>query len=107
MKVQKSPSMADPLTKFAYLGLQGGKSLMGLAHKEVSTRLLQWVAPLSAPLTMPAPPEMLKELRAAMERLLEQDWQEAEAGLYPPSLLFDAPCSIGPPGTHPFGLTCL
>ena len=83
--------MADPLTKFAYLGLQGGKSLMGLAHKEVSTRLLQWVAPTAAPRTVPVPPEMLKQLRASMERLLEQDWREAEAGLYPASLLFDAP----------------
>ena len=64
---------------------------MGLAHKEVSTRLLQWVAPTAAPRTVPVPPEMLKELRAAMERLLEQDWQEAEGGLYPASLLFDAP----------------
>ena len=91
MKAHPSASMADPLTKFAYLGLQGGKSLMGLAHKEVSTRLLQWVAPTAAPSTVPVPPEMLKELRAAMERLLEQDWQEAEAGLYPASLLFDAP----------------
>ena len=91
MKVHKSSSMADPLTKFAYLGLQGGKSLMGLAHKEVSTRLLQWVAPSAAPVTMPVPPDMLKELKAAMESLLELDWQEAEAGLYPASLLFDAP----------------
>ena len=83
--------MADPFTKLAYLGLQGGKSLMGLAHKEVSTRLLQWVAPTAAPSTVPVPPEMLKQLRASMERLLEQDWREAEAGLYPASLLFDAP----------------
>jgi hypothetical protein len=34
---------------------------------------------------------MLLQLRASMERLLELDWQEAERGLYPASLLFDAP----------------
>ncbi len=83
--------MPDPVSRLAYRTLQQGKSLMGLAHKEVSTRLMGLLAPEGTPRTVPVPPEMLTALRASMERLLDLDWQEAESGLYPPSLLFDAP----------------
>ncbi|GDX71645.1 methyltransferase [Cyanobium sp.] len=84
-------SMADTLTKLAYQALQQGKSLMGVAHKEVSTKLMELVAPAGAPKTRPIPPQMLKDLQAAHSALLEIDWQEAEQGLYPTSLLFDGP----------------
>ena len=84
--------MADPVTRLAYQTLQQGKSLVGLAHKEVSTKLMELLAPQGAvPKTVPVPPEMLAELQASHSRLLEVDWREAEEGLYPPSLLFDAP----------------
>jgi ubiquinone/menaquinone biosynthesis C-methylase UbiE len=83
--------MADTLTKLAYQALQGGKSLMGVAHKEVSTKLMELVAPAGAPKTRPIPAEMLKDLQASQSALLELDWQEAEQGLYPTSLLFDGP----------------
>lgn len=83
--------MPDLVTKLAYQTLQQGKSLMGLAHKEVSTRLMGLLDPASAPKTVPVPPEVLTALRDSMERLLDLDWQEAERGLYPASLLFDAP----------------
>jgi ubiquinone/menaquinone biosynthesis C-methylase UbiE len=83
--------MADQLTKLAYQTLQQGKSLMGLAHKQVSTRLMELVAPEGAPSTVPTPPQMLQQLRQSMDALVALDWREAEAGLYPTSLLFDAP----------------
>ena len=83
--------MADPLTKLAYQTLQQGKSLVGVAHKEVSTRLMELVAPQSAPKTKPITPQLLVDMQASHSKLLEIDWQEAEAGLYPTSLLFDAP----------------
>lgn len=83
--------MSDPVSKLAYQALQRSKSLMGLAHKEASTQLLQLVAPQSLPQTLPLPPGLLDQLRSSMERLLEIDWQDAERGVYPPSLLFDAP----------------
>jgi len=84
-------SMADQLTKLAYKALQQGKSLAGVAHKEVSTKLMELVAPEGAPKTRPIPPQMLGDLQAANNALMELDWQEAEEGLYPTSLLFDAP----------------
>jgi ubiquinone/menaquinone biosynthesis C-methylase UbiE len=88
--VQQS-SMADPLTRLAYQTLQQGKSLMGVAHKEVSTRLMELVAPAGAPKTVPLPPTMLQNLQTSHQQLLDADWGDAEAGLYPTSLLFDAP----------------
>ena len=83
--------MADTLTRLAYQTMQQGKSLMGLAHKEVSTRLMDVLAPQGSPKTVPVEPQTLMKLRASMERLLAIDWEEAERGLYPTSLLFDAP----------------
>jgi len=83
--------MADAVTKLAYQTLQQGKSLVGVAHKEVSTRLMELLAPEAGAKTRPIPPQMLSELQAAHQQLLDTDWQEAEQGLYPTSLLFDAP----------------
>ena len=83
--------MADTLTKLAYQALQQGKSLVGVAHKEVSTKLMELVAPQGAPKTRPIPPQMLQDLQAANAALMDIDWSEAEQGLYPTSLLFDAP----------------
>lgn len=83
--------MPDQLTQLAYRTLQQGKALFGLTHKEVSTRLMQLVAPDGAPAFQPVPPALLDELSAAMARLQDRDWQEAEQGVYPASLLFDAP----------------
>ncbi len=83
--------MADLLTKFAYQTLQQGKGLFGLVHKEASTRLMNLVAPDAAPQTVPVPPQLMGELRRSMDSLHSLDWEEAERGLYPSSLLFDAP----------------
>ncbi|MCP9916161.1 class I SAM-dependent methyltransferase [Cyanobium sp. ATX 6F1] len=83
--------MPDLVTKLAYQTLQQGKSLMGLAHKELSTRLMGVLDPANVPQTVPVPSEALQSLRVSMERLLALDWEEAEQGLYPASLLFDAP----------------
>ena len=83
--------MADSLTKLAYQALQQGKSLVGVAHKEVSTKLMELVAPEGAPKTRPIPPQMLSDFQSSYRELMEVDWQEAEQGLYPTSLLFDAP----------------
>ncbi|MFM2205934.1 MAG: hypothetical protein RLZZ560_1329, partial [Cyanobacteriota bacterium] len=44
-----------------------------------------------APKTRPIPMQMLKDLQASQSALLDLDWQEAEQGLYPTSLLFDGP----------------
>lgn len=83
--------MPDQLTKLAYRTLQQGKALFGITHKEVSSRLMGVLAPDGSPRTVPVPPELLGRLGEAMDALHTRDWQEAEEGLYPASLLFDAP----------------
>ncbi len=84
--------MASPnLTKIAYQTLQQGKSIAGLAHKELSTKLMEWLVPGSMPNTKPVPFELLTKLRRSMTSLEQTDWEEAEQGVYPKSQLFDAP----------------
>ncbi|MBW3041737.1 class I SAM-dependent methyltransferase [Prochlorococcus marinus] len=84
--------MAAPsLKKIAYHTLQQGKTLAGLAHKELSTKLMEVFAPEAAPEKFPVDKDLIKEVRRSMENLERIDWQEAEAGVYPKSLLFEAP----------------
>tara|TARA_Y100001968_G_scaffold156019_1_gene142524 strand:+ start:777 stop:1838 length:1062 start_codon:yes stop_codon:yes gene_type:complete len=84
--------MAAPsIKKIAYHTLQQGKTIAGLAHKELSTKLMEVFAPEAAPGKFPIDKELLNEVRRSMERLEEIDWQEAEAGVYPKSQLFEAP----------------
>ena len=84
--------MATPsLKKIAYHTLQQGKTLAGLAHKELSTKLMEVFAPEVAPEKFPIDQELIKEVRGSMEKLERIDWQEAEAGVYPKSQLFEAP----------------
>ena len=88
----QSEAMATPtLTEIAYRTLQQTRSLAGLAHKEISTKLMELVAPDVTPQTEPVPPDMLMQLRQAMADLEDLDWREAEEGLYPKSQLFDLP----------------
>jgi ubiquinone/menaquinone biosynthesis C-methylase UbiE len=83
--------MAVSVKKLAYQTMQQGKSLLGLAHKQVSTQLMEIVAPKASADTIPISPDTLQALRRSMDHLLERDWLEAEQNLYPTSLLFDAP----------------
>tara|TARA_Y100001968_G_scaffold149002_1_gene136242 strand:- start:1421 stop:2485 length:1065 start_codon:yes stop_codon:yes gene_type:complete len=79
------------LTKIAYQTLQQGKSLAGIAHKGISSKLMELVIPSSQSSEFPLQRELLNDLRDSMKCLEEIDWKEAEEGLYPKSLLFEAP----------------
>ena len=82
---------APSLKKLAYHTLQQGKTLAGLAHKELSTKLMEVFAPEAATSNFPIDKDLIKEVRRSMESLERIDWQEAEAGIYPKSQLFEAP----------------
>ena len=69
-----------PFSKLAYQTLQQGKGLAGLVHKDLSTRLMSLVAPEAVPSTESVPPELMNTLRAAMAKLEERDWADAERG---------------------------
>ncbi|MBD1939675.1 class I SAM-dependent methyltransferase [Microcoleus sp. FACHB-68] len=82
--------MSDTLTKLAYQSFQQGKTYFGLAHKAISSQLLNLVSPAKQK-TQPLHPELLLKLQQRFNQLLEKDWQDAEQGVYPSSLLFDNP----------------
>ena len=83
--------MANSISKLAYQTLQQGKSIAGLAHKQLSTRLMELVAPEAMPGTTTVSAELMNELRASITALQDRDWLEAEQGIYPTELLFEAP----------------
>ncbi|MGB3237669.1 MAG: class I SAM-dependent methyltransferase [Geitlerinemataceae cyanobacterium] len=83
--------MTDTLTKLAYQTFQQGKSYFGFTHKTLSARLYELVAPPREIQTQPISPELLQQAQQRLDKLLEADWQDAERGVYPASLLFDNP----------------
>jgi len=83
--------MAPSLTEFAYRAIQQGRTLAGVAHKELSTKAMEWLAPDAMPTTEPVSAETLDALRRSLSALQDLDWQESEQGVYPSSLLFDIP----------------
>ncbi|MBS0017070.1 MAG: class I SAM-dependent methyltransferase [Arthrospira sp. SH-MAG29] len=84
--------MSDPLTQLTYQAFQYSKSVLSLAHKTLSNQVLEIVAP-PTPERKPQPlkPEVINQIRASLEQIYQTDWQEAETGLYPASILFDTP----------------
>ena len=83
--------MPDTLTKLAYQTFQQSKSYFGLAHKALSNQLLNAIAPPKERLSSPIPTGLLLKMQQRLNQLLETDWQDAEQGVYPTSLLFDNP----------------
>lgn len=83
--------MPDTLTKLAYQTFQQGKSYFGLAHKTISSQVLNLVSPPVEQKTLPLNPKILLQIQQRLNQLLETDWQDAERGVYPVELLFDNP----------------
>ncbi|MGB3615500.1 MAG: class I SAM-dependent methyltransferase [Elainellaceae cyanobacterium] len=80
---------ATPLTKLAYQTFQQGKSYFGLFHKALSSQLMQVIAPPTETSTQPISPQLLLQIQQRMNQLLEQDWTDAERGIYSTDVLFD------------------
>ncbi|MEB3309275.1 MAG: class I SAM-dependent methyltransferase [Snowella sp.] len=75
--------------KFVYQTLQDGMAAGGLAHKTLATQLTDWVMPKETKKPQSLSPELMTKLQGLRNDLLAEDWQDAEAGVYPASLLFD------------------
>ncbi len=82
--------MPDTLTKLTYQTVQQGKSYLSFAHKTLFTQLQKLVAPsIRASVTLPM--ELIPIIQSKLDRLMAADLADAEAGVYPTSLLFDDP----------------
>jgi ubiquinone/menaquinone biosynthesis C-methylase UbiE len=93
MKITPSANrMPDTLTKLAYQTFQQSKTYFGLTHKTISTQLMQAINPPQKK-TQALDVKTLQLLQQRVNALLEVDWQDAEAGVYPKELLFDNPWS--------------
>ena len=79
----------DPFTQLAYQALQWGKNSFSIGHRTWSRRLREGLGLRQTLNTNPVPPQQLALVKQRFDRLLAVDWQDAEAGVYPPSLLFD------------------
>ena len=78
----------DTLLKNLYQGGQTVKAAFSLAHKNLSTQLRKSFFPTNIPFQALSP-EINQELQKRFNYLVSQDWQDAQEGVYPASLLFD------------------
>ena len=81
----------EQFSKIAYKTLQQGKSIAGLAHKELSTRIMNFVLPDNKLGNFKIDKKLLVDIQNSMDRLREEDWNDAENNIYPQKLLFDEP----------------
>ncbi|MDX2096188.1 MAG: methyltransferase domain-containing protein [Leptolyngbyaceae cyanobacterium bins.59] len=82
--------MTQTLTKLAFQTFQQGKRYFGLAHKTLTTQLLNLVSPPETPIALKSlTPELLLKIQKRADDILEVDWQDAERGVYPMDLLFE------------------
>lgn len=83
--------MPDTITKLAYQALQDGKIYFSLGHRAIATQVRQWLKPNLKAETVPVSPELLEQFARRRDELYEADLKDAEAGVYPQSVLFDNP----------------
>jgi ubiquinone/menaquinone biosynthesis C-methylase UbiE len=82
--------MVATLTKLTYQTLQQGKSYLSFAHKTLSIQARKALKPNDLPM-IPVPSELIAKLQQRFDDIQAVDWQDAENGVYPISLLFDEP----------------
>ncbi len=81
----------EQFSKIAYKTLQQGKSIAGLAHKELSTRIMNFVLPDNKLGNFKIDKKLLVDIQNSMDHLREEDWNDSEKNIYPQKLLFDEP----------------
>lgn len=80
---------SEELTKLSYQTLQQSKSYFSLTHKTVSSQLSKLFAPSRNSNIKPLSSDILLKLQQLINQMLEVDWEDAQKGIYPHSLLFD------------------
>ena len=71
----------EQISKIAYKTLQQGKSIAGLAHKELSTRIMNFVLPDNKLSNFTIDKKLLVDIQNSMDRLREEDWNDAEKNI--------------------------
>jgi ubiquinone/menaquinone biosynthesis C-methylase UbiE len=89
-RLEPSFPIPDDWMKAAYQFFQTGKSGFSITHKTLSNRLRNIFVPDQDKNIKPLSPEILSQLNQKRVELLEADWQDAQDGVYPVSLLFDS-----------------
>ena len=81
----------ESISKIAYKTLQQSKSIAGFAHKQISSRLMNFILPDSKLENFDIDKDLLMQIQNSMDNLREEDWNDAEKNIYPKKLLFDEP----------------
>ncbi|MBE9028671.1 class I SAM-dependent methyltransferase [filamentous cyanobacterium LEGE 11480] len=89
--------MPNELTKLAFQTFQQGKSTFGFVHKLLANQAMKQFAPPRSESganyreeeTPKVTQALIDEVRGRLDAMAAVDWQDAEAGVYPASLLFD------------------
>ena len=81
----------ESISKIAYKTLQQSKSIAGFAHKQISSRLMNFILPDSKLENFDIDKDLLMQIQNSMDILREIDWNDAEKNIYPKKLLFDEP----------------
>lgn len=83
--------LPDELVRSAYEGFQWSKSLFSAAHRTVVDRFTKTFLPPAPWQLKSIDAQVGKALQQRYQALLKVDWQDAQTGIYPASLLFDNP----------------
>jgi len=86
----------ESISKIAYKTLQQSKSIAGFAHKQISSRLMNFILPDSNLENFDIDKDLLLQIQNSMDNLREEDWRDAEKNIYPKKLLFDEPGKVVP-----------
>ena len=83
----------ESISKIAYKTLQQSKSIAGFAHKQISSRIMNFILPDSKLENFKIDKDLLSQIQSSMDYLREEDWNDAENNFYPKKLLFCINCS--------------
>ena len=78
----------ESISKIAYKTLQQSKSIAGFAHKQISSRLMNFILPDSKLENFNIDRDLLMQIQNSMDSLREEDWNDAEKNI---CLLYTSP----------------
>ncbi|NEP90215.1 MAG: methyltransferase domain-containing protein [Okeania sp. SIO2C2] len=85
--------MSNTITKLTHQTFQQGKIYFALAHKQISTKLRNFVYPTLEFKTQPLSPAIIQKMQKRIDDIMERDVADGENGIYPVNIIFDNPWS--------------